>query len=78
MNRLTQKQMILQHLMTFGRLTSLTALMEYGCSRLSDVIYDLRQSGWDIKTNFVKSYSRFTGKMKRYAEYELVSKSRKE
>lgn len=42
---LTQKQAILEHLKTIGNITSLEAFIEYGATRLSAIIYNLRKEG---------------------------------
>lgn len=62
----TQKDMVLDHLLTRGSITPLEALNEYGCFRLADVIYKLKKDGWHIMTDMV------TRNGKTFAEYRLV------
>lgn len=40
---ITKKQMILNHLQSIGHITSLQAIREYGDTRLSDTIFQLRR-----------------------------------
>lgn len=68
---LTQREMILSHLRTFGSIEPLTALREYGCYRLGAVIYRLRHEGYDITTRTLESISRITGRPVRFAQYTL-------
>ena len=42
------KQRILDHLLKFGTITSWEAVKEYGCTRLSQYIYLLRNEGYQI------------------------------
>lgn len=69
---MTQKEMILQHLRLFGSITPLKALEEYGCYRLSAVIFELRELGRDygftIETKPLSRKNRF-GKSVTFAEY---------
>lgn len=46
----TQRAVILNHLKTKGTITSKEAFNLYGATRLSAVIFDLRQSGYLIDT----------------------------
>ncbi len=63
--KLTQKEMILQHLKKGKGITSLSALQLFGCFRLSDRIFVLRKEGNDISTNYI------TKGGKTFAEYTL-------
>ena len=45
---MTQKEMVLRHLETFGSITSMEAFNDYGITRLSDVIFRLRNEGVKI------------------------------
>jgi len=67
---MTQTDMILRHMQTFGSITSVEALKEYGCFRLAARIADLRQS-YNIETRNVESKNKF-GKTVRFAEYRLI------
>ena len=68
-NKVTQKQLVMQHLQRFGSIEPLTALREYGCYRLGAVIFDLRKDGMNISTTKVEAKSRITGRPVRFANY---------
>jgi len=51
---MTDKDLILEHLKRHGSITTLEAIQEYGCTRLSGRIYDLRKEGYAIKTEVAK------------------------
>lgn len=69
---ITQKDMILNHLKDFGSITPLKALEEYGCYRLSAVIFELRdigrREGFTIETHPLTRKNRF-GNSVTFAEY---------
>ena len=69
---MTQNEMVLAHLQTFGSITPLQAMNNYGCMRLGARINELRKSGYNIRTNRVRRKNRY-GKMTRYALYRMVS-----
>ena len=48
-NRLTQKKIVLQHLLEFGCITPNEAIYKYNITRLADVIYRLKKDGYTIK-----------------------------
>jgi len=60
----TQKNQIREHLLSGRTITPIQALDLYGCFRLSARIYDLRETGMNIKAR-----SRITPTKKRVAEY---------
>lgn len=70
--KLSQKKVILDHLKKFGSIEPLTALREYGCYRLGARISDLRNDGYNIITETIKSVSRITGRPVYFANYKLV------
>lgn len=69
---MTQNEMILDHLRTYGKITPLSALEQYGCMRLAARIADLReqgkQDGFTIDMNMVSAKNRF-GQTVSFAEY---------
>lgn len=69
---MTQNEMILDHLRTYGKITPLSALEQYGCMRLAARIADLReqgkQDGFSIYMNMVSAKNRF-GQTVSFAEY---------
>lgn len=62
----SQSEAILSYLKTGKTLTQLEALYMFNCMRLSGRIYDLRNKGWPIHKELIKTE---TGK--RVAEYSL-------
>ncbi len=72
MPRTTQKDRVLQHLEENKSITSWEAIKEYGCTRLADVVFRLKDD-YIINTDMVDSTNRFGDKV-RYAKYNLVGK----
>ena len=73
---MSQKDAVLFHLKDDKQnnsITPLVALQAYGCFRLADVIYQLRNMGWAIETNMIASIG-MNGEPKRFAQYVLKSK----
>lgn len=67
----SQKKMVLDYIREFGSITSLDAFKDLGITRLSAVIFDLRESGYNIFTDWEQSKNRF-GQPTRYARYSLL------
>lgn len=67
---MTQKDMVLEHLRANGSITSMDAIMQYGITRLSDVILKLRREGYDIETINETGKNRF-GKATSYGRYKF-------
>jgi len=63
---ITQTKRILEHLQLGKSITPLEALHLFGTFRLSAIIYNLRQDGYEIRTDTVESFD------KKYARYSLV------
>ena len=66
MKNTTQNGEILVYLQKGNKITALTALEHFGCLRLSARIHNIRDWGFDVKTEIVKTK---TGK--HIAEYSL-------
>lgn len=66
---MTQYQAVLNHLREYGKITSMEAFSDYGVTRLSAIIFDLRQT-FTIKTTHKTAKNRF-GNFVTYAEYSL-------
>ena len=62
---------IYDHLVEFGSITSWEAIKEYGCTRLADAIYNLREKGIRISTYKEQSINRY-GERITFAKYVLV------
>ena len=57
------KQRILNHLIQFGSITSWEAIMDYGCTRLSEYIRQIRED-IDIDDEWINFTNRFNEKIK--------------
>ena len=66
MPKKSQKENILEYLQIGNKITPLEALYKFGSFRLSAVIFELRQEGYNIITH------NKTVDEKTFAEYELV------
>lgn len=71
MPKLTQCERILQYIKDFGSITTRDAFIEFGCTRLSGRIYDLKKQGYQFNGKTVQSENRY-GETVRYKEYKLV------
>ena len=67
---MNKTQLVKEHLLAHGSITSWDAINLYGETRLSDVILKLRQKGWDIRTIMVEFTDRY-GNNGKYANYVL-------
>ena len=65
MNKTSKVQL---HLIEKGSITSWEAIKEYGATRLSAIIFNLRKRGMNIDTEMVKFTDRF-GDKSRYGKY---------
>jgi len=68
---MSQSARILEHLRLHGAITPMDALRQFGCSRLSARILDLKRQGHKIATHMI--YHMTPEGMKRFARYELES-----
>ena len=71
MKTTTQKEDILQELKTYNCITSWVAFQEYGITRLSAIIYNLRHEGYTI-VSIPKKFKSRRGRYGRYVEYRLI------
>ena len=68
----TKQKNVENHLKNVGSITSWDAILSYGVTRLSHIIYVLRNKGWIIETNNVTKMDR-SGHISTFAEYKLKS-----
>ncbi len=68
--KITKTQMVLDHLKKHGSITSLEAIDNYGATRLSAIIFNLRKKGYSIDTIDVHSVDRY-GNSVVYGKYVL-------
>lgn len=70
---MNQTEAVLAHLQKHKSITSWEAIQEYGATRLSDIIYRLRDRGYDIQNIWEETTNRF-GTPTRYVRYVLIKK----
>lgn len=68
MSSVTQRMIVYKHLKRHGSITSWEAIKEYGITRLSAVIFDLRNNGIDITDKWFVFTNRF-GEQSRFKMY---------
>lgn len=68
MDKDTHYYRVLKHLQKFGSITSFDAIRKFGATRLSAIIYDLRQDGYIINSVMEFGTNRY-GKQIKYARY---------
>lgn len=64
-------QKVLEHLREKGSITSWEAIKEYGATRLSAIIFNLKEKGFEINTEMEEFTDRY-GDKSRYGRYYLV------
>lgn len=67
---MTQKEAVLRHLKHFKGITSFEAFTEYGATRLSAIIFELRKR-YEITDEWIERTNRF-GENVRFKRYILV------
>lgn len=67
---MTQSEIVLEHMRKHGSISSIEAFFDYGITRLSARIWELRRDGYDIKTDLVKVKTE-KGVVKHYARYKI-------
>ena len=70
--RITHSDRILAYLQDKGHITSWQAIREFGITRLSAVIYNLRHDGYNIQSESVSRKNRYGDKVT-FAKYVLVN-----
>lgn len=68
---MTQNEKVLRHIERFGKISTMEAFTEYGITRLSARIWDLRHEGYIIAGVRKDGVNRY-GKKVSYFEYQLV------
>ena len=71
----SQREMILNHLKKKKSITSWEAFEDFGATRLSAIIFDLRSDGFDIRDVWEEVVNRY-GETVRYKRYFLVGKKK--
>ena len=73
--KMTKQDRVLKHLQEFGSITSWEAIKEYGATRLSAIIFNLKKKGHlfsDEKIEFTDRYG-YPGHFKKYI-YEGIKR----
>lgn len=70
-NYKSQTSDIIKHLRKHKSITSYEAIKKYGATRLSGIIFILRERGFGIETEMVQGKNRY-GHVTNYAIYHLV------
>lgn len=66
----SQKKMVLDYITEFGSITPIDAFRDLGITRLSAVVFNLREEGHDIEKVIETSKNRF-GNRTRYVRYSF-------
>lgn len=72
----TQREMVLKHLQDYGSITSWEAIIEYGATRLSAIIYNLKKLGYGFLCEQVTRKNRY-GRNVTFTRYHLVKKEKR-
>ena len=72
MKTLTQKERIIRHLKDKGSITSLEAMKEYGIMRLTSRVCELKDQGYNIRSEFVSSKNRYNESVS-FSKYSLMN-----
>lgn len=67
---MTKVEKVLEHLQSGKTISSMEAFELYGATRLSAIIFDLKERGHDIETVMVDGHDRYGAKV-RFARYRL-------
>ena len=73
----TQYNTVLKHLTYYGKITSWEAFTDYGITRLSAIIFNLRENGYNICSEKRTATNRFGNKTS-FSEYKLIRTSQPE
>lgn len=71
MAKKSQIRDIITHLRKYKSITSMEAIRKYGATRLSGIIFILRDKGFGIETEMVQGKNRY-GHVTNYAVYHLT------
>lgn len=69
------EEKILKHIQILGSITTWEAIQQYGCTRLSQYIYLLRNKGYDIDDSWIKVTTRM-GEKTSIKKYYLKNNKR--
>lgn len=75
MAKVTQADRVLNYIKMFGSISSLEAFADLGITRLSAVIFILKDEGYNIHTEMESARNRF-GEKTTYARYSLEKETK--
>ena len=67
----SQTEDVVRFMKEEGSITSMDAIREFGATRLSAIIFSLREQGYDIETRMEVGKNRY-GRTMEYARYVLI------
>lgn len=59
MKKISKTWKVAKHLRDFGSITSWEAIEQYGATRLSAIIYNLKKIGWEFEWEDIKFQDRY-------------------
>ena len=71
--KLTQRELVLKYIADFGYITSWQAYQDLGITQLGARVKELKDIGYQFKTENVKTTNRY-GKPSHYYKYYLIDK----
>jgi hypothetical protein len=71
--KLNQRELVLNYIADFGYITSFQAYQDLGITQLATRIKELKDQGYQFKTENVKTKNRY-GKPPHYYKYYLIDK----
>lgn len=71
--KLNQRELVLKYIADFGYITSFQAYQDLGITQLATRIKELKDRGYQFKTEDVRTKNRY-GKPSHYYKYYLVNK----
>ena len=71
---MTHLDRVKRHLLDYGSLTQVECAKEYGNYRLSEYIRQLRESGWEIRSQWCKGKNRYDEDT-HYVNYILIKEN---
>ena len=73
MEKITQVDRVLRHLQQYGSITSLESFREYGFTRLSAVIFILKEQNYEFDEEWITKPNRY-GEKTTFKKYILKTK----
>lgn len=71
MAKVSQKELVKNHLLNHGSITSWEAIQKYGITRISAVIFKLREEGFKIESVPMEDKNRY-GEITHFVKYTMA------